>query len=32
MDGAKLAEALKPYVHQQLEEIGEPSLDFAAAE
>lgn len=29
IDGAKLAEALKPYVHQQLEELGEPDLDFA---
>jgi len=31
IDGAKLAEALKPYVHQQLEELGEPDLDFTAA-
>lgn len=29
IDGAKLAEALKPYVHQQLDELGEPDLDFA---
>ncbi|WP_395391472.1 hypothetical protein WBP07_12635 [Novosphingobium sp. BL-8A] len=28
IDGAKLAEALKPYVHQQLNELGEPLLDF----
>lgn len=28
IDGAKLAEALKPYVHQQLEELGEPDLDW----
>jgi hypothetical protein len=28
IDGAKLAEALKPYVHQQLDELGEPDLDF----
>lgn len=28
IDGAKLTEALKPYVHQQLEELGEPDLDF----
>ena len=32
IDGAKLAEALKPYVHQQLEELGEPDLDFARAD
>lgn len=32
IDGAKLAEALKPYVHQQLEELGEPNLDFAGAD
>lgn len=30
IDGAKLAEALKPYVHQQLDELGEPDLDFTA--
>lgn len=29
IDGVKLAEALKPYVHQQLEELGEPDLDFS---
>lgn len=28
IDGATLAEALKPYVHQQLDELGEPNLDF----
>ncbi|HEX7694339.1 MAG TPA: hypothetical protein VF409_07605 [Sphingomonas sp.] len=28
IDGAKLAEALKPYVHQQLDELGEPNLDW----
>lgn len=28
IDGVKLAEALKPYVHQQLDELGEPDLDF----
>jgi len=28
IDGATLAEALKPYVHQQLDELGEPDLDF----
>lgn len=32
IDGAKLAEALKPYVHQQLEELGEPSLDFGGTD
>ncbi|RUN77317.1 hypothetical protein EJC47_07505 [Sphingomonas sp. TF3] len=32
IDGAKLAEALKPYVHQQLEELGEPDLDFTSAD
>ncbi|WP_231565204.1 hypothetical protein, partial [Sphingomonas sp. Ant H11] len=32
IDGAKLAEALKPYVHQQLDELGEPDLDFIAAD
>lgn len=31
IDGAKLAEALKAYVHQQLDELGEPALDFSAA-
>lgn len=30
IDGAKLAEALKPYVNQQLEELGEPDLDWTA--
>jgi hypothetical protein len=29
IDGVKLAEALKPYVHQQLDELGEPDLDFS---
>lgn len=29
IDGAKLAEALKPYVHQLLDELGEPDPDFA---
>lgn len=29
IDGATLAEALKPYVHQQLEELGEPDLDWS---
>lgn len=28
IDSAKLTEALKPYVHQQLDELGEPLLDF----
>jgi len=28
IDGAKLAEALKPYVHQQLTELGEPDPDW----
>ncbi len=32
IDGAKLAEALKPYVHQQLEELGEPDLDFTGTD
>lgn len=32
IDGATLAEALKPYVHQQLDELGEPDLDFATDE
>jgi len=32
IDGAALAEALKPYVHQQLDELGEPDLDFTAVE
>lgn len=32
IDGAKLAEALKPYVHQQLDELGEPDLDFTDPE
>lgn len=32
IDGAKLAEALKPYVHQQLEELGEPDLDFSGTD
>jgi hypothetical protein len=32
IDGATLAEALKPYVHQQLDELGEPDLDFTAVE
>lgn len=32
IDGAKLAEALKPYVHQQLDELGEPDLDWSGAD
>lgn len=32
IDGATLAEALKPYVHQQLDELGEPDLDFSTDE
>lgn len=32
IDGAMLAEALKPYVHQQLDELGEPDLDFSTDE
>jgi len=32
IDGPKLAEALKPYVHQQLEELGEPDLDFSGTD
>lgn len=28
IDGPTLAEALKPYVHQQLDELGEPDVDF----
>jgi hypothetical protein len=32
IDGAQLAEALKPYVHQQLEELGEPDLDFTGTD
>ena len=32
IDGAKLAEALKPYVHQQLDELGEPDLDWAGTD
>lgn len=32
VDGAKLAEALKPYVHQQLDELGEPDLDWSGTE
>ena len=32
IDGAMLAEALKPYVHQQLDELGEPDLDFSTNE
>lgn len=31
IDGAQLAEALKPYVHQQLDELGEPDLDFTGS-
>ena len=27
----KTAEALKPYVHQQLDELGEPDLDFTGS-
>ncbi|RSU46333.1 hypothetical protein [Sphingomonas sp. S-NIH.Pt15_0812] len=32
IDGATLAEALKPYVHQQLDELGEPDLDFSGVD
>ncbi|HEX7850149.1 MAG TPA: hypothetical protein VF485_10510 [Sphingomonas sp.] len=32
IDPAKLAEALKPYVHQQLDELGEPDLDWTRAD
>lgn len=32
IDGATLAEALKPYVQQQLEELGEPDLDWAGTD
>ncbi|NIJ07227.1 hypothetical protein FHS31_000823 [Sphingomonas vulcanisoli] len=32
IDGAKLAEALKSYVHQQLDELGEPDLDFSSTD
>ncbi|WP_174296524.1 hypothetical protein [Sphingomonas bacterium] len=32
IDGATLAEALKPYVHQQLDELGEPDLDWAGTD
>lgn len=28
IDVAKLVEAIRPYVHEQLEELGEPELDF----
>ncbi|WP_066651765.1 MULTISPECIES: hypothetical protein [Sphingomonas] len=28
IDSAQLVEALKPYVHEQLDELGEPDLDF----
>lgn len=31
IDGPTLAEALKPYVHQQLDELGEPDLDWSGA-
>jgi hypothetical protein len=30
LETAVVVEALKPYVHQQLEELGEPDLDFTA--
>lgn len=32
IDGATLAEALKLYVHQQLDELGEPDLDWAGTD
>lgn len=32
VDGEKLLEALKPYVHQQLEELGEPEVDFSSSD
>lgn len=32
IDGVKLAEALKPYVHQQLDELGEPDIEFTPDE
>ncbi|WP_375382291.1 hypothetical protein [uncultured Sphingomonas sp.] len=32
IDGSTLAEALKPYVHQQLDELGEPDLDWAGTD
>ena len=32
IDGSTLAEALKPYVHQQLTELGEPDLDWAGTD
>lgn len=32
IDGPTLAEALKPYVHQQLDELGEPGLDWSGAD
>lgn len=32
IDGVKLAEALKPYVHQQLDELGEPDLDWSGTD
>lgn len=32
IDLAKFTEALKPYIHQQLEELGTPEADFVAAD
>lgn len=32
IDGSRLAEALKVYVHQQLDELGEPNLEFGDTE
>lgn len=32
IDSAQLVEALKPYVHEQLDELGEPPLDFEGTE
>lgn len=32
IDSAQLVEALKPYVHEQLDELGEPPLDFERGE
>lgn len=32
IDGPKLVEALRPYVHQQLDELGEPDVDFSGTD
>lgn len=32
IDGSTLAEALKPYVHQQLDELGEPDLEWSGTD